>query len=195
MNQTINHTIWLVDTGLRDFRHKSIPETLGRINGIFLSNCIGNVATDTIVSATARLAATVPITTARFDAVVFLVRNVAQSLAPRIGRSPTRALNDPSVLGTTFLGSPGGGLAEVYWERCFSDSEAASAIFHEAAHLKSGLGEAMHIQKVGARHGGWGLRVLTEKGGAFPFPSEDDLDFYSSAITKPILLRSAVPAP
>jgi len=51
------------------------------------------------------------------------------------------------------------------------NTEAAAAIFHEAAHLKSGLGNAMRTARVGAPHGGPGLRVLGAVGGGKSAPS------------------------
>jgi hypothetical protein len=194
MIQTIQHTLWVFDTGLRDFRSKTIPDALSMLNGRFLSNCVGNVGTSfRIDSAAATTATGSTISPGRFDAVVFLVRDVDQSVGARIGGDLTQARNNRMILGNTFLGHPAGRLSEVYWDRCFNNNEAATAIFHEAAHAKSGLGGAMHTARVGAPHGGPGLRVLAEYGGGQVYPSEDDLDFYSDAITKPIVVRTQVP--
>jgi hypothetical protein len=190
----IDHTLWVFDTivGLRDFRNKSLPEVLNMLNLEYLSNCVGVVpgGTDTIVSAVATRVNGALIAPGRFDAVVFLVKDATHSFGPKIGGSGP---NSPDVLGRTFLGASGGGLAEVYWDTCFSSKEMAAAIFHEAAHLKSGKGQEMHDQTVGRPHGGPGLRVLRANGASFASPSGDDLDFYSVAITKTIALRTRIP--
>ncbi|MGP0020921.1 MAG: hypothetical protein ACLPHP_20300 [Candidatus Sulfotelmatobacter sp.] len=192
---TIQHTLWVFPVGLRAFRFATIPEAMTLLNGLFLSACNGsNVGNFTISSAVGTVATGSSISPAAFDAVVFLVRDPSQSLMPRVGATvPATVVNDPMVLGFTSIGQSGGPLAEVYWDRCFSNNEAAGAIFHEAAHAKSGLGNSMHTQTVGAPHGGPGLRVLSARGGKFPAPSGDDIDFYSNNIPKQITVRTQVP--
>ena len=191
---TIAHTLWVFDaiTGLRDLRNKSLPDVLNILNFDFLPNCVGPVPgkTDTISSAVATRATGTTIAPGRFDAVVFLVKDATQSFGPKVGGTGPGGAD---VLGQTFLGAAGGDVAEVYWDRCFSSREMAASIFHEAAHLKSGLGQSMHNQTVGAPHGGPGLRVLRANGASFSSPSYDDLDFYAAAIARPILLRRTIP--
>jgi len=195
MRQTIQHTLWVFDAGVRDFRFKSIPGAIGMLNALYLSNCIGDTGANfTVQSAVAMLAPGRMIAPQRFDAVVFLVRDPSQSLIAKTGGDIMEPSNNPKAAGFTVAGNSAvAGLAEVYWDRCFNNSEVAASIFHEAAHLKSGLGRSMHTQTVGAPHGGPGLRVLSDQGSSKGFPSEDDLDFYADAITKPITVRSLVP--
>ena len=173
---------------------KSLDAVMSRLNSLFLANCVGGVNANFVIGAATGTLATPPITPAQFDAVVFLVGDVGRSLAPKIGRQvkPTTVSN-PLVLGTTYLGQPGGGLAEVYWDRCYNNEEAAGAIFHEAAHLKSGLDDPMHTWKSPVPHGGPGLKVLSATGGKYPTPSWDDFEFYSSAITSQITVRTTIP--
>lgn len=195
MRQTIQHTLWVFDAGARDFRSKTIPEAIGLLNALFLPNCVGDVGVNfTINSAVATPVAGGPIAPGRFDAVVFLVRDVSHSLSAKIGaKLSANAQNNNMVLGSTFIGHPAGGLAEVFWDRCFNNNEAAGAIFHEAAHLKSGLADKMHTATVGAPHGGSGLKVLSAIGGKHAIPSYDDLEFYSNAITNQITVRTQIP--
>lgn len=194
MAQTIQHTLWVFPVGLRAFRFATIPEAMNLLNGLFLSECKGNVGNFTISSSVGTVASGSTITPAPFDATVFLVRDPSQSLMPRVRATvPANVVNDQMVLGFTSVGQSGGPLAEVYWDRCFNNNEAAGAIFHEAAHAKSGLGDSMHTQTVGAPHGGPGLRVLSARGGKFPAPSGDDIDFYSNNIPKQINVRIQIP--
>jgi hypothetical protein len=115
------------------------------------------------------------------------------TLASKVGTHASSALKNPLQLGATFLGSPQGGVAEVYVGRCRNDNELASSIFHEAAHLKSGMDESMHMAAVGPAHGGMALHVLTATGSNFSSPSGDDLDFYAKAIHRQIKIRVRVP--
>lgn len=192
--QRIDHTLWVINASARYMGQKSLDTVMSRLNSLFLANCVGDVnANFAIGSATGTLAPP-PITPAQFDAVVFLVGDVSRSLGPKIGQQVrATTVRNPLVLGTTFLSVPGGGLAEVYWDRCFNNEEAAGAIFHEAAHLKSGLDDPMHTWKSPVPHGGAGLKVLSATGGKFPVPSWDDFEFYSSAITKQITVRTTIP--
>ena len=191
----IDHTLWVFDTivGLRDHRNKSLPDALKLLNGAYLSYCQGAVpggSAHTIVSAIGKQVTGSQVSPSAFDAVVFLVKDPTQSFGPKIGGT---AANQADVLGRTFLGAAGGGLAEVYWDLCRGNNELAAAIFHEAAHLKSGLGQQMHTATVGAPHGGPGLRVLRANGASFFAPSGDDCDFYSIAIPNRIALRTKPP--
>jgi hypothetical protein len=191
----VQHTLWIFDAikGIRDRRFKDIATVLQRLNAAFLANCVGPIPgsrADSITSAVAQLVPTSVISPRAFDAVVFLVRDQTQSLAAKVGGTPP---SSATTLGFTVTNIAGGGVAEVYWDLCQNNDELASSIFHEAAHLKSNLGDAMHLQKVGAPHGGPGLRVLSAKGASFASPSQDDLDFYASVIKKPVVLRTRPP--
>lgn len=193
---SVQHTLWVIDAGARDFRYKTIPDAVRILNTVFFPNCLGDVGTNfKIDAAIAQVATGTTITPGAFDAVVFLVRDVTQSLpVTKLNQTlkPSTVTNS-KVLGNTWLGLSGGGLAEVFWDRLFSNQEAANSIFHEAAHLKSGLDDAMHTATVGAPHGGPGLRVLAAQGGGVISPSGDDFDFYMKAITNRIALRTKIP--
>ena len=192
----IRHTLWVFDAvaGLKDFRNKSLPDVMDKLNREYLANCVGAVphagSTDKIVSADAKQVTGQTVPAGLFDAVVFLVKDDSQSFGPKIGGAFT---SSPDVLGRTFLGTRGGGLSEVYWNKCYSSKELAASIFHEAAHLKSGLDNSMHNARVGAPHGGPGLKVLSANGSSFFSPSLDDFDFYSIAIPRHIIVRTRVP--
>jgi hypothetical protein len=191
----IQHTLWVIDAGARDFRYKTIPDAVRILNTVFFPNCLGDVGTNFTIDAAIAQQATGTITPGAFDAVVFLVRDVTQSLpVTKLSQTltPTTVTNS-KVLGNTWLGLAGGDLAEVFWDRVYSNQEAANSIFHEAAHLKSGQGDAMHTATVGAPHGGPGLKVLAAQGGGVINPSGDDFDFYMKAITSRITLRTKIP--
>lgn len=161
-----------------DTQFQTRDQVIQIINGIYLANCNAGidyayakwVKPDLIISPN------------KFDAVVFMVNDVRDSLLKKIGGS---AQINPKALGTTLLGATGGGLAEVYWNRCLNNYETAGAIFHEAAHLKSGQIDSMHQAS--------GVRVLKENGGQYEYPSWNDLEFYEAAIKRPITLRTNVP--
>jgi hypothetical protein len=190
MPQTINHTLWVVNVSARPF-HASITGAIAELNEQFLSNCLGDVEGGQFTCGSAIAVERSPITPTPYDAVVFLVNNVNVSVTAKLGANMQAIPGN--ALGDTLLGAPGGGCAEVFWDRCFGDAEAARAIFHEAAHLKSGMANAMHVAVVGAPHGGPGLRVLSAPGGSFKFPSYDDLEFYQRAIPRRIQNRTQAP--
>lgn len=193
MVQTIQPTLWVFPVGRRAFRYATIPEAISLLNGIFLSDCNGNVG-NFKVTAVGTVATGSTISPGPFDAVVFLVRDAPQSLMPRVGAAaPITVVSNRMVLGFTSLSLSVGPLSEVYWDGCNSNNEAAAAIFHEAAHAKSGLDNAMHTATVGVPHGGPGLRALSALGGKSPLPSKDDLDFYSNVVPKQITVRNHVP--
>jgi hypothetical protein len=121
----------------------------------------------------------------KFDAVVFVVPDLRYGLLARIGGSTERAMKSDRVFGTTALGHPMGGMAEVYWERCKNTEDVASSILHEAAHLKSGLDDKMHQAK--------DVRIFSEAGTGRSL-SWGDIDFYKAAIQRPVRLRTRVPA-
>jgi len=174
----IHFTLWLFDlVGLTDVKQADIS---GIIDGRFLANC----RDDQVRSAKTSWATTSPIAAKPFDAVVFLVVDFRQSLAPKIGGSRPGPSDD--ALGNTYQGSPTGGLAEVYWDKCLNLSEVCTSIFHEAAHLKSGEGAAMHDAA--------GVRALAKKGAKAVHPSWADLEFFTAAIKRKITLRTTVPS-
>src|SRR5215813_608381 len=100
----ISHTLWIFDAvkGLRDFRNKSLADVLSILNSDFLPNCVGPVPgkTDTISAAVATQANGRTIAPGRFDAVVFLVKDAAQSFGPKVGGTGPGGAD---VLGQTFL--------------------------------------------------------------------------------------------
>ncbi len=198
MNQNITHTIWIFQVGLRGSRYVSMDDVLAQLNTLYLPNCLDPVTigadTFTITAANAQLAQGNTITPGPFDAVIFLVRDVQQTLVTRLNSTlPADIVNNRMKLGHTTLGFSTGGLAEVFWERCQNSREAAASIFHEAAHLKSNMDNSMHTVKVGGPHGGPGLRVLSALGSAATWPSWDDFEFYNNQIPKRVTLRTQVP--
>jgi hypothetical protein len=99
----------------------------------------------------------------------------------------TLADTPTTALGVTQLGLPRGGFAEVFWDRCVNHDEITSSLFHEACHLRSGMGKEMHEWKSG--FGGRGISVLKEKGSSNKLPSYDDLQFYTDAVKKPVSIQ------
>ena len=192
--QRIQHTLWVINASARYMGQKSLDTVMSRLNNLFLANCVGDVNANFAIGAATGTLATPPIVPAQFDAVVFLVGDVGRSLGPRIGQQPKpTTVSNRLVLGSTFLGAPSGGLAEVYWDRCVNNEEVAGAIFHEAAHLKSGLDAPMHNWKSPTPHGGPGIKVLSATGGKFPIPSWDDFECYSSFIPNQVTMRTNIP--
>jgi len=178
----VPHCLWMYDLAGPDTPpYKTRDAVIQQIYGNYLTNCTAGIdyAVATWVTGNSIIAPT------RFDAVVFVVDDVGNSLVKKLGGSTVRAKNSSTVLGTTLLDVTGGGCAEVYWARCVNSHEAAGAIFHEAAHLKSGQDEPMHRAP--------GVRVLSGKGGGYQYPSWGDLEFYEKAIKRKITVRDKVP--
>ena len=178
---SIMHIVWIFDLAGADTQFKNRDDTLQTLYGNYLANCLDDgisFASGTWVTSNTIIAP------GKFDAVVFVVTDVNASVGAHVGGNVQNLASN--ALGNTVLGATGGGVAEVYWDRCFNNDEVAQAIFHEAAHLKSNQGEGMHT----ARRG---LRVLRKDGSSFKFPSWDDLEFYSAAIKQPVTLRRRVP--
>jgi len=174
----INFTMWIFDI-------VGVPNREDDISSLLNTNYLGLCTDGTVAATNVRWAASGDvIAPAKYDAVVFLISNPKASLTPLIGGNATRAVKKDTVRGLTTLGATGGGLAEVYWDRCYNLNSVASSIFHEAAHLKSGKDDAMHNTP--------GVSILSERGG-FDFPTWEDLDFFSAAIKRPITLRRRVP--
>ena len=165
------HILWVFDLAGPDTEFKKRDEALLKLNADYLAN-FG----DAIAHAEAKwVDSNATIAPNKFDAVVFLIGDIRQSLAKKLGGTPPQKM---TALGSTLLGATGGGLAEVYWDRCINSFEVAGSIFHEAAHLKSEQDDSMHNAD--------GVRVLRADGGSFRDPSWGDLDFYEAAIKRPI---------
>lgn len=185
----IQHTLWMFDMAGRDDAYKTRDQVKKIIDAIYLANC--NDGIDNAFSKWIAYGET--IAPNRFDAVVFVIDDTRHSLVRKIGGDVSDADQSPTVLGTTALGATGGGLAEVYWDRCVNHYEVAGAIFHEAAHLKSDMGKEMHDWKSPAQSGGMALRILSAKGGTYQYPSWGDLTFYEAAVKRAITLRTKAP--
>lgn len=168
-----------------------MSSTLGYLNSQLLNNCTDSE----VVSATARLAGGQTIAPGIYDSVVFVVKDLNHSLINKIGGDVTEPTNNARILGLTLIGSAGGGVAEVYWDRCINDIEAADSIFHESAHLKSEQVDAMHNYIIQGIGGGDTLkvRVLSKYGSGAAVMSWGDIDFYSKAIRNSIRVRTSPP--
>ena len=180
----VAHVLWMYDLAGPDTEWKTRDQVIRMLYGNYLTNCTGRqygieYAVSTWVTSNTTIAAQ------KYDAVVFMIGDIKASLVKKLGGSIERARNNQKHLGTTLLGATGGGLAEIYWDRCFNSFEVAAAIFHEAAHLKSGQDDTMHDAA--------GVRVLSAAGGQFQYPSWEDLEFYQAAIKRPITVRTKVP--
>ncbi|CAG9252168.1 hypothetical protein PUN4_180106 [Paraburkholderia unamae] len=177
----IQHILWVFDLAGQNTDYKTRTESKKRLDLLFLSNCnngIESARSEWVGSATI-------IAPHEFDAVVFLIPNVGQSLINKVGVDVSVVKADITALGYTATGMPGGGVSEVYWDRCLNSQEVASSIFHEAAHLKSENGK-MHDKPR--------MRVLSVKGATYDYPSWEDLEFYEAAIKRRITLRTKVPS-
>jgi hypothetical protein len=124
----------------------------------------------------------------RFDAVVFLTNigfRGSGSIMKRAGVSPDEAIGNEDVKGLTVASLSGGGIAEVYWNRCERLIQVCAAIFHEAGHLKFNGPGAMHDQK--------GVKVLASHTKNVGIPEPADLHVFASrCIPNAVPLRTRV---
>ena len=131
----------------------------------------------------------------RFDAVVFLTTigfRGAGSIMKRAGETPEEALAHEEIKGLTDAFMQGGGIAEVYWNRCDLLSNVAAAIFHEAGHLKfrSRTENSMHNAR---GHNGIPVAVLAAVSHNTILPNSADLEVFKSKIGNVVPLRNTVP--
>jgi hypothetical protein len=77
------------------------------------------------------------------DVIVYVVPDVGQSIIAANGGTAARAVANTNILGLTDLNSK---ICEVYFDRMFQGSakELAGAVYHEAAHIKSNIDDALH---------------------------------------------------
>ena len=176
----VSFTMWI-------FNHVDISDVKqDEISNILTSNYLSKCRNKSVTAATTRWAAQgATIAPGRFDAVVFLVSRPFGTPCQTVGGSMTRVRLNSDIRGLTVLGASGGPVAEVYWDRCARLFEVPDAIFHEAAHAKSGLDDPMHQTP--------GVRTLSEKGSLTGNPSDADIRFFAKAILRPIPLRRAAP--
>lgn len=82
------------------------------------------------------------------DVIVYMVRNVGKSVIKAQGGSAAIAEGNDGILGLTDLNLK---ICEVYADRLYEDSprELSGAIYHETAHIKSNMDNAMHTGKSG----------------------------------------------
>jgi hypothetical protein len=124
------------------------------------------------------------ISPAKFDVVVYLCE-LYNSMIRRAGGDNGEARRDLSANGLTTIGLAGGPVPEVYWDRG-TLNETVIALFHEAAHAKSGQGhDTMNSDA--------GLNVLDARCNPNAVPNTADIKFFQKAILRPIGLRATTP--
>jgi hypothetical protein len=194
----ISHTLWIFDltssSYLTSGSNQTLNGTLNVLNGLFLQPCMTdpNIAVDTAIAV---FAGGTSISPGANDSVVFLVPDVGQSEIVKASGDNSAAVSNATMLGLTSTPMVNGGVAEVYWGRCYNDYEVAGSIFHESAHLKSNNDPTMHTFSSGGGWGGTGVRVLSDHGASLAQkgPNNDDLVFYVAHIPTTIPLRISAP--
>ena len=107
----------------------------------------------------------------------------------RAGHEPTEAIGDETMKGLTVQPLPQGDISEVYWNRTTLLRDVCSAVFHEAAHLKS-RDETMHSSVID----GEPVRILSKRINSSVFlPNLADIRFFTAAIPKVRMLRNRLP--
>jgi hypothetical protein len=82
------------------------------------------------------------------DVIVYMVRKIGNSVISAKGGDVSMAEADGNVLGMTDLNLK---ICEVYFDRMYDGSpkELSGACYHEAAHIKSNMDNAMHKDQDG----------------------------------------------
>ena len=82
------------------------------------------------------------------DVVVYMVKSVDKSVIAKKGGDVSLASGDGNILGLTDLNLK---ICEVYFDRMYegSSKELAGACYHELAHIKSNMDNAMHKDQNG----------------------------------------------
>lgn len=186
--------LWVLDTvGLTDVKREDLRNLTDRnfmipLRGVDMA--AGNVRVVGLDEA---------IAPGRFDAVVFLTTigfRGAGSIMKLAGVSPEEAIENESIEGLTDARLKGGGIAEVYWNRCETLSQVASAIFHEAGHLK--FQETFRDQMHGSvgSDGKTKVHILGKHlgKGFSQLPNIADIQVFKSKIPNVIVLRTRMPA-
>lgn len=108
------------------------------------------------------------------DIVVYVVTDVNQSVIRHNGGDVSLAVSDTNILGLTDLNL---NICEVYFDRAFQGStkEVAGAAYHEAAHVKSQMDNAMHTSQNG---------FLGERPDYNANPTTNNTDFFATHITR-----------
>jgi hypothetical protein len=130
----------------------------------------------------------------QFDAVVFLTEigfRGAGSIMKRAGESPEEAIANEDVKGLTAAFLPGGGIAEIYWNRCSTLPLVAAVIFHEAGHLKFRSMDKNLMHK--ARGSAGPVRVLATDTQNVWLPNDSDFEVFRSKISNVVPLRNRLP--
>ncbi len=182
--EPIEFTLWVFEVcGITDVKRLDIANMLN-------ARCLSPLVGGRIRRASARVVAgDTTIVPNRFDAVVFLTnigfRGVG-SIMRRAGESPDEAIGNEDVKGLTNSPlSPGGAVAEVYWNRCELLQNVCAAIFHEAGHLKFRGRHSMHDEP--------GVLVLASHTRNADFPNPTDIQVFRNAIPNVVPLRTRVP--
>jgi hypothetical protein len=82
------------------------------------------------------------------DVIVYVVKNPEKGIIKAQNGDISMAANNDKILGLTDLNKK---ICEIYYERVYPESskEFSGACYHEAAHIKSNLGNSMHTGKNG----------------------------------------------
>ena len=117
----------------------------------------------------------------------------ALRILKRAGVSPEEATLNENLKGLTATPLPGGGISEVYWNRCELLSGVAGAIFHEACHLKF---KAKRHNEMHDAVGSDGKKVwiLGTNNMNAAHPNTADIEVFKSKIPNAVPLRNRLPS-
>jgi len=187
----INFTLWVVDVvDLTDMKQLELAALL---NVNFMQPLVGG----SVGSASCRVVGTAEeFRPGMFDAVVFLTTIAFKgsgSILKRAGVSPEEATLNENLKGLTATPLPGGGISEVYWNRCELLSGVAGAIFHEACHLKF---KAKRHNEMHDAVGSDGKKVwiLGTNNMNAAHPNTADIEVFKSKIPNAVPLRNRLPS-
>lgn len=116
------------------------------------------------------------------DVIIYVVSDVNKSIIKANGGTVARAEANPNTLGLTDLNAK---ICEVYFDRMFQGSakELAGAAYHEAAHIKSNMDDAMHTNQDGF------LKGAPDYNGS---PSDKNTGFFAKHLGKKVSLRAGL---
>jgi hypothetical protein len=115
------------------------------------------------------------------DVIVYVVRNISKSVISKQSGSVAVAEADTSIMGLTDLNKK---ICEVYFDRIYQDSskELAGAIYHEAAHIKSNMDNAMHTNRDG---------FLKAKPDYYGDPTDDNNTFFGGHLGRKVTMTAS----
>ncbi|MGH9947710.1 MAG: hypothetical protein ACRD6X_10950 [Pyrinomonadaceae bacterium] len=116
------------------------------------------------------------------DVIVYVLRDVGESVIAANGGTAAMAVADTNLLGLTDLNSK---ICEIYFDRMYAGNPklVAGAAYHEAAHVKSNMDNAMHKNQDGF------LKAAPDYYGS---PSTKNTAFFKSHLARKVNMRSGL---